>query len=89
MSAYDVFNARNAVGAIVYLDGLVAALDARITALENPEMLVAPMEKTEEVDNGVSDADPDGVRDRAVNDVHGLDDGERGLALDPKRTGGE
>lgn len=78
MSAYDVYNTRNAVGAIVYLDDLIAALDARITALEPPPGLIAQEQQKEGVDNGPSDANSDGVRNSPVNDVHSLDNGERG-----------
>ena len=37
MAVYDEYNAKNAVGALIYLEELIAALEARIEALENPE----------------------------------------------------
>ncbi len=89
MAAYDVYQLRQAIGAIVYLDGLIAALDVRVAALEGAGMMAAPAAKTEEVSSGTSNADSDGVRDSAVNDVHGLDDGIGGQPLDPQRAGGE
>ena len=52
MSSFTTYTQRNAIGAILELEALIAALDARVTVLEGAP-LMAPLEadKVEE-DNG-------------------------------------
>jgi hypothetical protein len=51
MAAYDEYNLRQDIGAILYLEGLIVALEARVEALENPEALIAPVGGEEEEEN--------------------------------------
>lgn len=52
MAVFDVFNSRNAVGALIYLEGVIADLEARVAALEEPEAMIQPLPAEEEKDNG-------------------------------------
>jgi hypothetical protein len=51
MAARDEYNLRQDIGAILYLEGLIVALEARVEALENPEEMMAVGGEEEEKEN--------------------------------------
>ena len=65
MSARSVYLQRQCLETLIYLEGLITALDARVTVLEGQPLIADITKEEKEEDNGKRHASSERVRHRS------------------------